>query len=263
MKINQQLNRLAALLALALILSPVAFAQSNARQLAEAAQAELRAASGAYRASLARVLELQKQDEARAAELVAKRRALIALGAISRRELAETEQALAAARNRMNETHRQIEDVDRLLAEVSVTAQPAPTLPAPQRSLRASGALVRYVGASHWALSDFDKVDAFFRLKFSRAIPVSAMGQTETHNRLGFDHRQAIDVAVHPDSLEGQALINHLRGQGISFIAIRQAIRGSATGAHIHIGLPSKRLVMMKAVGQVCNLPCTFPRRIQ
>jgi hypothetical protein len=163
----------------------------------------------------------------------------------------------------MSATRRQIEEVDRLIGEVSVAEQTATLPPAPQKSFRTTGALVRYVGVSHWALSDFDKVDAFFRLKFSRPLPVSAMGQTETHNRLGFDHRQAIDVAVHPDSLEGQALINHLRGQGISFIAIRQAIRGSATGAHIHIGLPSKRLVMMKAVGQVCNLPCTFPRRIQ
>ncbi|MFN7944098.1 MAG: hypothetical protein U0Z53_01880 [Blastocatellia bacterium] len=247
---DQQLNRLAALLALALILSPVAFAQSSAKQLAEAAQAELMAASGAYRASLARVLELQKQDETRAAELVAKRRALVALGAISRRELEETEQALAAAEARMSETRRQIEDADRLLAEVSVAVQPAPPPPAPQRSLRTSGALVRYVGVGHWALSDFDKVDAFFRLKFSRAIPVSAMGQTETHNRLGFDHRQAIDVAVHPDSAEGQALIGHLRSQGISFIAIRHAIPGSATGAHIHIGLPSKRLVRYEALKQ-------------
>jgi len=71
---------------------------------------------------------------------------------------------------------------------------------------------------------------------------VSAVGQTETHNQLGFDHREAVDVAVHPDSAEGQALIGYLTSQGVSFIAIRGAIHGSATGAHIHIGPPSKRI---------------------
>jgi hypothetical protein len=116
--------------------------------------------------------------------------------------------------------------------------------PERQRSLRAVVAMVRYVGASRWALGDIGKVDAFFRLKFGKPLPVSAMGQSETHNRLGFDHREAVDVAVHPDGAEGQALINHLRSQGISFIAIRQSIRGSATGAHIHIGPASKRIVL-------------------
>ena len=59
---------------------------------------------------------------------------------------------------------------------------------------------------------------------------------------MGFDHRHAIDVAVHPDSPEGQALIFYLRGEGIPFLAFRQAVPGSATGAHIHIGRPSHRL---------------------
>jgi len=62
-----------------------------------------------------------------------------------------------------------------------------------------------------------------------------------THEQLGFDHREAVDVAVHPDTREGQELILYLQSQGISFIAIRQAISGSATGAHIHIGPPSRR----------------------
>jgi hypothetical protein len=73
---------------------------------------------------------------------------------------------------------------------------------------------------------------------------VSAFGQTATHARLGFDHRQALDVAVHPDSPEGKGLIQYLRGQGISFIAFRGALSGSATGAHIHIGPPSRRVTL-------------------
>ncbi len=238
--------------------APAAFSQSKARkpspvgeaeqrQLAETAsqsQANLIAASSTYRESLGRVLEIQKQDEARAAELVEKRKTLLDLGAISKRELEESEQALGAAQARMNETRKQIEEADRLIAEVNAAEPPAGMPPEPQRSFRTAGALIRYVGASRWTLSDFGKVDAFFRLKFSKPLPVSAVGQTDTHNRLGFDHRAAIDVAVHPDGIEGQALINYLRGRGISFIAIRYPIPGSATGAHIHVGPSSKRIVL-------------------
>jgi hypothetical protein len=50
-----------------------------------------------------------------------------------------------------------------------------------------------------------------------------------------------MDVAVHPDSAEGRALIAYLRGNGIPFIAFRSAVPGSATGAHVHIGYPSHK----------------------
>jgi hypothetical protein len=33
-----------------------------------------------------------------------------------------------------------------------------------------------------------------------------------------------------------------LRGAGISFMAFRGAVRGEATGAHIHVGPASRRL---------------------
>ncbi|HKR61962.1 MAG TPA: hypothetical protein VJS64_19905 [Pyrinomonadaceae bacterium] len=226
---------------------PPAASEAEQKQLVETAgqsRANLITASNTYRESLERVLELEKQDEARAAELVEKRKVLLDLGAISKRELEAGEQALTAVQARMSEMRKQIEEVEHLIAEINTEEQPARMLLEPPGSFRPAGALVRYVGASHWALSDFGKVEAFFRLKFSKPLPVSAMGQTETHNRLGFDHRAAIDVAVHPDSIEGQALIDYLRGQGISFIAIRYPIPGSATGAHIHIGPSSKRLVL-------------------
>ena len=71
---------------------------------------------------------------------------------------------------------------------------------------------------------------------------MSALGQTETHTRLGFDHSNALDVALHPDSAEAQSLTGFLRAAGISFIAFRGAVPGSATGAHIHIGAPSHRI---------------------
>ena len=42
----------------------------------------------------------------------------------------------------------------------------------------------------------------------------------------GFDHRNALDVAVHPDSPEGRALMDYLRAHGIPFLAFRAARRG-------------------------------------
>jgi hypothetical protein len=229
--------------------SPIANPQvpkkEDPKKLAEAAsqsRANLLSASSDYRVSLENLLELQRQDESRAAEMVGKRKELLDLGVISKRELEEGERALADAQGRIAETMRKMAEVDNLVAEVNAAEELAKTSAERPGMYRSAGLLVRYVGASRWTLSDIAKVDAFFRLKFGKPLPVSAVGQSETHNQLGFDHREAIDVALRPDSAEGQALIGYLTSQGVSFTAIRGAIRGSATGAHIHIGPPSKRI---------------------
>jgi hypothetical protein len=102
--------------------------------------------------------------------------------------------------------------------------------------------LLRFNGGGAWKLADLSKLEKFFAATFGRALPISALGQTATHDRLRFDHRDAMDVALHPDSKEGQSLLNHLRQAGIPFIAFRNAVPGASTGAHIHIGKPSPRL---------------------
>ena len=219
--------------------------KEEVKKLAEAAsqsRVKLLSASRAYRASLEKLLELQRQDESRAAEMVGKRKELLDLGVIAKRELEDSERALAEVQGRIAETMSRFAEVDHLVAEVNAAEELAKTSAERPGLYRSAGLVVRYVGASRWALSDIAKVDAFFRLKFGRPLPVSAVGQTGTHNQLGFDHREAVNVAVHPDSGEGQTLIGYLTSQGVSFIAIRGAIPGSATGAHIHIGPPSKRV---------------------
>jgi hypothetical protein len=224
---------------------PPQISKEEAKKLAEVAsqsRANLLNASSAYRESLEKLIELQRQEELRATEIVGKRKELLALGVISKRELEESERALAEAQSKIAESMKRVAEVDHLVAEVNAAEELAKTSVEMPGLHRSAGLVVRYVGASRWALSDLAKVDAFFRLKFGRPLPLSAVGQTETHNQLGFDHREAVDVAVHPDSAEGQALIGYLTSQGVSFIAIRGAIRGSATGAHVHIGLPSKRI---------------------
>ena len=201
------------------------------------------AASNTYRESLEHLLALQKQDEDRAAQVVEKNRKLLELGVIAQKQITESEEVLTAAKTKTAETEKQIESINNLVSEVEAAEQLAQIPAEPQGTFRSTGVLVRFVGASRWNLSDFGKVDAFYRLKFGKPLPVSAFGQTQTHNHLGFDHSNALDVAIHPDSTEGQALVDFLYNQGISFIAIRGAIQGSATGAHIHIGASSRRIL--------------------
>lgn len=219
------------------------------QELAEAAtksREHLVDASKNYQESLDRLLTLQQEDVKRATELVSKRKNLLDLGVIAKRELEESEGKLLEAEKKVAETNQRINEVEQLVAEVMAAEELAKQPVAEEPTLgpaRPKVMLVRYVGRSYWSLSDtLTKVDFFFRSRFGRPLPVSAYGQTETHNRLNFDHSNALDVAVHPDSAEGQALQAFLRAEGISFIAIRGAIAGSATGAHIHIGAPSKRL---------------------
>ena len=92
-----------------------------------------------------------------------------------------------------------------------------------------------------WTLADSKKVENFFLTKFGRPLPTSAFGQSDIHDRWGLDHRQGMDVGLHPDSEEGIALVDFLRAEKIPFLVFRHAIPGVATGPHIHIGFPSHR----------------------
>jgi hypothetical protein len=116
--------------------------------------------------------------------------------------------------------------------------QPPPE-PASETESSASSAEKAIAGASKSAI--VGDVKGFFISKFGRSLPVSAFGQTRLHSRLGFDHRNGVDVALNPDSFEGRAFIGKLRRLGIPFIAFRRAVPGVATGAHIHVGRPSPR----------------------
>lgn len=97
--------------------------------------------------------------------------------------------------------------------------------------------------AKDWSLADSKKVEDFFFTKFGRPLPTSAFGQSDIHNRWGLDHRQGMDIGLHPDSQEGVALVNFLRAEKIPFLVFRGYIPGVATGPHIHIGRPSHRYI--------------------
>jgi len=203
------------------------------------AKAEVAAAANDYKASLEKLLAFQENDVKAASEQVEKRKELLALAIISKKELEESERALAAAQDKVANTKRQMAESDSLIAEATAEAELAKLGPG---AYQTTGAMIRYNGPAHWVLSDAPKVETFFASKFRHAMPISAFGQTAVHDHMGFDHHNAMDVALSPDSSEGQALMAYLRSAGIPFIAFRYAVAGSATGAHIHIGYPSHRL---------------------
>lgn len=92
-----------------------------------------------------------------------------------------------------------------------------------------------------WSLAEATKVEKFFASKFKRPLPLTAFGQSDLHTRWGLDHRNGMDVGLHPDSVEGRALIEFLRAESIPFLVFRGPVPGVATGPHIHIGNRSSR----------------------
>ena len=109
--------------------------------------------------------------------------------------------------------------------EVPTPPEPAATEPKPRK----------------WSLADAARVEQFFVSKFKKPLPTTAFGQSDLHTRWGLDHRNGMDVGLHPDSVEGRALIEFLRAESIPFLVFRGPIPGVATGPHIHIGNRSSR----------------------
>jgi hypothetical protein len=205
--------------------------------------AEVVAALKDYRASLDTLMPLQEQELAGAIRLREKRREFLERGIISRKEFEETEAAVARAEDKVGETRRAIGDADHAMAEATTARALAGLPPLGPGGYAESAGLIRYNGAAAWSLKpDTARLRQFFATRFGRPLPVSAFGQTPLHDRMGFDHRDALDVAVHPDSPEGRALMDYLRAARLSFIAFWNAVPGSASGAHIHVGQPSPRI---------------------
>lgn len=100
----------------------------------------------------------------------------------------------------------------------------------------------RYDGAGVFTPAEFQQVAGAFERRFSKPLPVSAMGETAVHRALGFDHRNRVDVALNPDRPEGIWLLRYLEARHIPYFAFWQAVPGKATGAHIHMGPMSTRL---------------------
>jgi hypothetical protein len=216
-----------------------AVAPESARQRA----AEVVAALKEYRASLETLLPLREQELAWAIKQREQRRELLERGIISRKEFEEKETAVARAAEKVEETRRAIVAAEQAMAEATSARALAGLPPLGPGGYEHVAGLIRYNGRTTWSLRpDTARLQEFFAARFNRPLPVSAFGQTPLHDRMGFDHQNALDVALHPDSAEGRALMEHLRTAGIPFIASWGAVAGMASGAHIHVGQPSPRI---------------------
>ena len=206
--------------------------------------ADLVSATNKYKESVAALIPFYENALKTASDTVEKRKELYASGIISKRDLEAGEQAVKTAQAQLDQAHKQITESDQLIVEAKAEAESAmrkPALPS-KGAYTAKSAILRFNGSAGWTIAQASNVQSFFASRFGRQLPVSAYGQSATHNRMGFNHRNSVDVAVHPDSAEGKALIDYLRSNGIPFLAFRSAVAGAATGAHIHIGYPSHRI---------------------
>jgi hypothetical protein len=198
-----------------------------------------------YKSSLERLLALYEGNVKSAEEKLTTAQKLYAEGLLSRSQVDENERAVKAAQEKVSETRKQMGTADSQIADMIVEADAdaslAKNLRLAKGNLIRTTSFVRYNGTSSWQLGDAWKIQQFFSDTFHKSLPIAVFGQGAIHDRWRLDHRNAMDIQLHPDGVEGQALLNFLQKNGIPFSAFRSAIPGTATGPHIHIGRPSHR----------------------
>jgi hypothetical protein len=106
-----------------------------------------------------------------------------------------------------------------------------------------SPVMEHFAGDGVFTKDDFKRVVLAYERHFKKPLPISAQGETAVHRALGFDHRDRVDVALYPDTSEGEWLRSYLEKSDIPYYAFRNFVPGKATGAHIHIGPPSNRIL--------------------
>lgn len=194
-----------------------------------------------YIADLERLLALY-QDATRSAEhAFQQRKELYDSGLISRHDFETSRRELEESRSRVEDVRSRIAASGVLISEARLAQELNKGV---MQEQPVKEAVILHTGPTQWKLSDLSLVENFYLKHFGIPLPVSALGQTELHSRMGLDHHDSVDVALHPDSLEGRELMKFLSASGISFVAFREALPGAATGAHIHIGHPSPRIAV-------------------
>ena len=189
-----------------------------------------------------KLLATFEQEQSRLRLEVINRRKLYQEDQTTKAHVNEAEQLFVAALQRVHDMRHSVQEVDIAITE-AVLGEKVERLPAlPINGYSETRDLARFNGGFKWSLKEAPRVERYFSQAFGRRLPVTALGQSATHDRLRFDHHDSMDVALHPDSVEGKALTEHLRKSGIPFVAFRGAIPGTSTGPHIHIGRPSGRL---------------------
>ena len=202
-------------------------------------------ATNEYKASLGKLLPFYESDVKRAEEKLELSKKLLAEGLVARTQVEENERALALAKEKIAETNRQLASAEAqiagVLVETAANEEINKNLRLANQRLVRTAAFTRYSGAGGWNIGEAWKVQRFFSDTFKKQLPIAVFGQGAIHDRWRLDHRNAMDIQLHPDGVEGRALLDFLQKNGIPYLAFRSAIPGTATGPHIHIGRPSHR----------------------
>lgn len=235
------------------IASPSALAQRKSKKKpARAPASELQKLrneyiklTGEYKSSLEKLIAIYETNVKRAEEKLAESKKLLDEGLISRVQYQQNELALKSAQDTLNGARRQLTDADAQVAAILVETEAEKTiaknLRLARQSLVRTTSFTRFAGGSGWGIGEAWKVQRFFSDTFKKELPIAVFGQGAIHDRWRLDHRNAMDISLHPDTAEGQALLGFLQKNGIPYLAFRSAIPGTATGPHIHIGRPSHR----------------------
>jgi predicted protein tyrosine phosphatase len=198
-----------------------------------------------YKSSLEKLLPFYENSVKKAEDKLEQSKKLLADGLIARAQVEENERTLAVAKQKVDETKRSMASADDQIASVLVEAaadeEIAKNLRFAKQSLVRTSSFTRYTGFGGWNLGDAWKIQRFFSDTFNKQLPIAVFGQGAIHERWRLDHRNAMDIQLHPDGVEGRALLDFLQKNGIPYSAFRSAIPGTATGPHIHIGRPSHR----------------------
>ncbi|HEX5876383.1 MAG TPA: hypothetical protein VFY60_17165 [Pyrinomonadaceae bacterium] len=202
-------------------------------------------ATNDYKTSLGKLLKMYEANVKKAEEKLELSKKLLADGLISKAQVQENERALAAAEEKVTTTRHQVTQADEqiaaVLVETAANEQIAKDIRLAKQRLVRTASYMRFNGAAGWNLGEAYKIQRFFSDTFGKQLPVAVFGQGAIHERWRLDHRNAMDISLHPDTAEGRALLNYLQKNGIPYLAFRSAIPGTATGPHIHIGRPSHR----------------------
>jgi len=187
-------------------------------------------------------LRAAEEDARKAEEKVERLRALYARGLVARRDVEWAELEVQTARARLAAA----QEVERLAREALARAREYAERAAERerqrhRVARALARVARSYGLGRFTVSDLAALMRAYERRFGHPLPISAFGQTPTHDQLSLDHRGRVDIALHPESEQGRWVIEYLARRGIPYIAFSDEIPRSSTGAHIHIGPPSLR----------------------
>jgi hypothetical protein len=202
-------------------------------------------ATNEYKASLGKLLPFYESDVKKTEEKLELSKKLLAEGLIARTQVEENARALALAKEKLAETNRQVANAEAqiagVLVETAADEEISKNLSLAKQRLVRTSSFTRFTGAGGWNIGEAYKIQRFFSDTFKKQLPIAVFGQGAIHDRWRLDHHNAMDIQLHPDGVEGRALLDFLQRNGIPYLAFRSAIPGTATGPHIHIGRPSHR----------------------